>query len=620
MDTYERWKQFISSKPSFESALRFWDEESSITDKTVWKPTQEALAGSNISKALSDNDFSTYSSLLDWSLKEKAAFWDYSVNKIQLHFHTPPLTLLSQSPIDPEWFSGSVFNIVDSCFNQPDTKLALQVGKEDGSIDTLTYLELRQKTNAFCQWLKANNYNPGDRVTLFLPFSELAVVAYLALIKYGAIPILVPESFSVKELQNRMNIVDSTHVFYLPEYVYNSKLIKLIDKISKLPSQVTTVSIKEIGLEPSRDYESDYSNQYTSILFSSGTTNEPKAIPWTHLTAIKCAVDGYYHQDIRTSDNVTWTTGMGWMMAPWLIFATLINGATLSLFTGSAAHISYVEFLEKGNISILGVIPSLVKIWRSQRYMENRELTVRLFSSTGEPSNFTDYLYLMSLTDYTAPIIEYCGGTEIGGGYITGTIHQPCIPSTFTTPALGLGFCVKGVDDDWNSNKGAIYLTPPSIGLSETLLNRDHYKEYYADQPIGPNGEVLRKHGDAFQILTIPSEELPYYQCIGRPDDTMNLGGIKVSSIEIESVLNAHPEVDASAAISIREADDPEVLVVFIESKRKYPKEDLKKELNGVIRTRLNPLFRISDINYIVKIPRTASGKIMRRTLRDLYK
>src|SRR3989454_8232382 len=140
---------------------------------------------------------------------------------------------------------------------------------------------------------------------------------------------------------------------------------------------------------------------------------------------------------------------------------------------------------------------------------------IRLLASTAEPSTPEEMLYLMFLAGYK-PIIEYCGGTEIGGGYLTGTVVQPCAPSMFTTPALGLDLVI--LDDGKPAERGEGFLVPPSIGLSNDLLNYDNDREYYADVPRGPRGEVLRRHG--YRIGRIPGG---YYRHLGRIDDMLNI-------------------------------------------------------------------------------------------------
>jgi acetyl-CoA synthetase len=241
--------------------------------------------------------------------------------------------------------------------------------------------------------------------------------------------------------------------------------------------------------------------------------------------------------------------------------------------------------------------------------------SIKMFSSTGECSNSDDYLYLMSLAGYR-PIVEYCGGTEIGGGYISGTIVQPASPATFSTPSYGLDFYILD-DRGERSKNGELFIVPPSIGLSNTLLNKDHHEVYYADTPPGPRGELLRRHGDE-------TEELPggYYRGHGRADDTMNLGGIKVSSTEIERALSSVEGVVETAAVAFNPPQGgPSLLVVYVVTKPSAPTDNdlFKKEMQRAIATRLNPLFKIHDVVRVAALPRTASNKVMRRVLRNSY-
>jgi acetyl-CoA synthetase len=223
----------------------------------------------------------------------------------------------------------------------------------------------------------------------------------------------------------------------------------------------------------------------------------------------------------------------------------------------------------------------------------------------------------MSRADYRAPILEYCGGTEIGGGYVCGSMLQPASPGMFTTPALGLDFVV--LDGDSKpvpaGGTGEAFLVPPSIGLSQTLLNADHHEVYYAGCPPGPAGEPLRRHGDAMQRLPGGA-----FRARGRVDDTMNLGGIKVSSVEIEQVAEGHPAVREAAAIAVQpEGGGPERLVLFVVAENAGDRKKLRSELGAAVAGRLNPLFKVHDVVLVEALPRTASQKLMRRELRARY-
>jgi acetyl-CoA synthetase len=210
-------------------------------------------------------------------------------------------------------------------------------------------------------------------------------------------------------------------------------------------------------------------------------------------------------------------------------------------------------------------------------------------------------------------MLEYCGGTEIGGAYITGTVVQPCIPSTFTTPALGLDVVL--LDENRRpAEQGEVFIQGPSMGLSTRLLNRDHDSVYFSDAPAGKGGVPLRRHGDELQAL--PGG---YYRVAGRCDDTMNLGGIKVGCAEIERVLNSLPGVQETAAVAVPPAGGgPSRLVVFVvpASPDARSAEEFKQEFQAAIRAHLNPLFHVEEVRISASLPRTTSNKVMRRQLR----
>ena len=240
--------------------------------------------------------------------------------------------------------------------------------------------------------------------------------------------------------------------------------------------------------------------------------------------------------------------------------------------------------------------------------------SIRLLSSTGECSNPEDMRWLMEQAG-GKPVIEYCGGTEIGGGYITGTVTQPCLPGTFNTPALGLDFVI--LDDQGNTAKaGELFIVPPSIGLSTSLLNQEHHELYFANTPRDIAGRALRRHGDRMQDLGNG-----YWCGLGRADDTMNLGGIKVSSVEIEEVLRLVPGVREVAAVAASRAGGPCLLVVFAACPKQYgwSKDELLLSMQHAIKRELNPLFKIHDLVLVDALPRNGSNKVIRRLLRDQW-
>jgi acetyl-CoA synthetase len=392
-----------------------------------------------------------------------------------------------------------------------------------------------------------------------------------------------------------------------------------------------------------------------NILFSSGTTGEPKAIVWSHSTPIKCAVDGYYHQNVQTGDKVVWPTNIGWMMGPWLVYQ-LINGATIGIFNGITSTNAFCQYVEEAGMDMVGVIPSLVKAWQASDAVKDCDWScVKRFSSTGEASDPVNMLWLVSRVPGFAPVIEYCGGTEIGGSFLSSTMVQPNVPSMFSSPVLGSQLMVldeSGVTKDngqygrgpASSVSGEVALAPPCIGLSTHLLNRDHFKTYFEGMSSGPQGETLRRHGDEIEIVrskthllpvTPPdaeevdvgaSREVAYMRALGRCDDTMNIGGIKVGSVEIERACNLVEGVKESAAIAVSGPQGgPSKLVIYVVLREatndltSLDTSSLRGAMQKSIKTKLNPLFGISDVVVTDLLPRTASNKVMRRLLRDRY-
>ena len=287
--------------------------------------------------------------------------------------------------------------------------------------------------------------------------------------------------------------------------------------------------------------------------------------------------------------------------------------AQIGRYCGAPGGVECGRFVQDARVNMLGVVPSLVRAWRGSGCMEGLDWSaIRAFSSTGECSDPEDMLYLMHLAGYR-PVIEYCGGTEIGGGYITGTMMQPASPGTFSTPALGSAFEILD-EEGGPAEAGELFLRPVAMGLSRELVNADHHEVYFSGVPAVDQGR-LRRHGD--QMETLPGG---YYRARGRVDDTMNLSGIKVSSAEIEEALACLPWLIEAAAVAVVPPDGgPSRLVLFLVVGDAMPSGAPRDACQQVLSTTLNPLFRVVDAIVVDALPRTASNKVMRRVLRDRY-
>lgn len=601
-------------------------------DNFVLKPNQSVANKSNIFKMMQKHQFKDYQDFWNWSITKRAEFWDETIQNLNLIFSKKYKTVLdvSDGVETPIWLKDAQLNIVDSCFNNSPEAIALVYQKEGGKLTNVTQQKLENLVNQIANSLRQAGIKQGDAIAIDMPMTLEAVAIYLAGIKAGTPIVTIADSFTPNEIEVRLKIANPKLIFTQDYLLRAGKTLPLFDKIgqAKAPKAIVIKATNQaVNLRLGDVYWNDFlvsdtvfesvkQNPETliTVLFSSGTTGAPKAIPWNHTTPIKGASDAYYHHDIQKNEVVCWPTNLGWMMGPWLVFAALINKATIALYYGAPLDAEFGRFVQDAKVTMLGVIPSIVKHWKTSACMEGLDWNaIKCFSSTGEVSNPTEMEYLMKLAG-GKPVIEYCGGTEIGGGYVTSTLVQDNIPSTFSTQALGTEFVLLD-DENRSSKKGEVFMIPPTMGLSNTLLNRDHHQEYFEGTPNYKN-QLLRRHGDAMQQL-----ENGYYKAEGRVDDAMNLGGIKIGSVQIESVINSLDFVKESAAIAAApKGGGPSLLVVYyVEVLSTLSDEERLKKAQKIITTQLNPLFKVSDLIKIDALPRTASNKVMRRKLRADY-
>ncbi len=629
---------FQLHKLLYDTVFSDWDSKKGTP--SAWFPSEEHIQTTNIAGLMSALNLSDYEELHAWSTQNRADFWNLMVQRLGIRFKREftKIVSLSCGVESPQWLVDAKFNIADSCFNAPDDAPAIVFQPEGGTLSTITYKELNSLTNRVANALIDAGFNPGDALAIDMPMTAESVAIYLGIIKAGCVVVSIADSFAPDEIKMRLRLANAKAIFTQDYILRVERQLPLYDKVVSadapkaiaLPCRgvfVTSIQLRdgdltwEQFLSDKNEFNSVscHPSDYTNILFSSGTTGEPKVIPWTHTTPIKCAADGYLHHNIQQGDVVAWPTNIGWMMGPWLIYASLINQATIALYYGTPIGRGFGQFVQDARVNMLGVVPSLVRTWRNTECMRGLDWrAIKAYSSTGECSNPEDMLFLMSLAGYR-PIIEYCGGTEIGGGYITGTVVQPSAPATFTTPALGLDFVILD-ENGHHTDNGEVFLIPPSIGLSTELLNKEHHRVYFEGTPkvgkIGTQHTVsLRRHGDQVERLGGG-----YYRIHGRVDDTMNLAGVKVSAAEIEQTLNSVSGIRETAAIAVTPSGGgPSRLVIYavLLPRTDMAKRTLKISLQTAIKEHLNPLFKIHDVVIVDMLPRTASNKVMRRVLRE---
>lgn len=636
----DRWRRVSRDllRPGDDHALHaglfaavFADRPPEAGPAPAWSPTPDEVAATRLG-ALGV----PYPELHRRSVDDPEWFWTAALAALRIRPDDAPERVLDGLAHDPKWFPGMRLNIAEACFRDRDLDRVALVRRREGSdaLDRFTLGDLYTRAVAVARALRAHGHQPGEAWAVDMPMTADSVWIYLGVVLAGGVVVSIADSFSPREIATRLAISGAVGIFTQDVIPRGGKALPLYARVCEadaptavvLPAgEALAVDLRDgdmswaeflaaVDPDDDRPFAPKPADAYapTNILFSSGTTGTPKAIPWTHLTPIKAAADGWAHHDIHPGHVVAWPTNLGWMMGPWLIYAALLNDAAIALYEGNPGGAGFCRFVQDAGVTMLGVVPSLVRAWRASGAVDGLDWSaIRCFSSTGEASSPDDMLWLMARAGY-APVIEYCGGTEIGGGYITGTRLQPQAPSAFSTPAIGCRFVLLDDDGKPGVSEGEVGLIAPIFGSSQRLLNRDHREVYFAGMPRGPRGETLRRHGDRIAHLGAG-----YFRAQGRADDAMNLGGIKISAAEIERACAGVAGVHELAAIAHDPpGGGPSQLVLAVVADGAPPS---REALQAAIRAELNPLFKVTDVWVVEALPRTASNKVMRRVLRSRY-
>ncbi|KAL6893869.1 hypothetical protein ACP4OV_007967 [Aristida adscensionis] len=580
---------------------------------------------------------SSFNLFYRFSVEHQEVYWSLVLKELAVKFQQEPKSILSTSDRSKKggtWLHGAVLNIAECCLlpspslNWTDDSTAIvwrEEGLDDHPVNRMSLKELRSQVITVANALDTM-FQKGDRIAIDMPMTCNAVVIYLATILGGFVVVSIADSFASQEIGTRMDVSKAKAIFTQDFIIRGGKEVPLYSRVVQGTSSKAIVIPANGGYLGVTLRNGDVSwKDFVSRAAgrSSRTTGEPKAIPWTQLSPIRCTADTWAHLDVRPQDIGCWPTNLGWVMGPIILYSCFLNGATLALYHGSPLGHGFCKFVKDAGVTVLGSVPSLVKSWKAGNCTEGLDWTkIRVLGTTGEASDIDDNLWLSSRTSYK-PIVECCGGTELASSYIQGSLLRPQAFGAFSGPSMSTGFVILDehgtpYPDDLPCS-GEVGLFPLYFGATDKLLNADHNKVYFDGMPIY-KGKQLRRHGDIIQ-RTVDG----YYIVQGRADDTMNLGGIKTSSVEIERVCNrADDRLLETAAVSIKPSGGgPEHLAILVVLKDRSTRCDvnlLKSKFQRAIQKNLNPLFKVNYVKVVPEFPRTASNKLLRRVLRDQLK
>ncbi|KAM7497541.1 hypothetical protein LguiA_021955 [Lonicera macranthoides] len=637
-----------------------------------WFPSISQSISTNLGRLMETHGTKLLGASYKDPISSFSLFQKFSVQrpeeKLSILFCKAPNSILDTSDNSKPggtWFSGALMNIAEcclqstSCPRKEDDSLAI-VWRDEGYGDTdvnhTTLRELREQVMLVANALDAM-FSKGDAIAIDMPMTVNAVVLYLAIIYAGLVVVSIADSFAAKEIATRLRVSKAKAIFTQDFIVRGHRRFPLYSRV------VEAAPNKAIVIPATRK-DLNIQLRKQDLSWKDFLSRDPKAIPWTQVPPIRCAAEAWAQLDVQAGDVFCWPTNLGWVMGPVLIYSCFLSGATLALYHGSPLDFGFGKFVQlklygkmvtnmilehrlsvrsQVQVPAFASLPNSLSLWvrwshvrgnveehdgcrsdyigHSSKLSKDLENYKVLFGSTGEASNIDDDLWLSSRA-YYKPIVECCGGTELASSYVQGNLLQPQAFGAFSSASMTTGFVIldeHGIPyPEDEACVGEVGLFPLYMGATDRLLNADHEEVYFKGMPMY-KGMQLRRHGDILK-RTIGG----YFVVQGRADDTMNLSGIKTSSVEIERVCEqADESILETAAVSAAPASGgPEQLAVFVVLKKGHNTEPdmLRTKFSRAIQNNLNPLFKVSFVKIAAEFPRTASNKLLRRVLRDQLK
>ncbi len=353
------------------------------------------------------------------------------------------------------------------------------------------------------------------------------------------------------------------------------------------------------------------------LIYTSGTTGRPKGAVHTHCGfPVKAAQDIYQAMDLKAGETLYWMTDMGWMMGPWLVFGSLLVGATMVFYDGAPDYPGpdrVWKLVKNHRITHLGVSPTLIRslMAHGPEPVRRHDISsLRAVCSTGSPWDPQSWMWTFEhVLEGRKPILNYSGGTEISGGILCGNFFTPLKPCAFSGPVPGMDADV--VDENGQPVRGAVgelVIRQPWIGMTRGFWqDRERYLDTYWRRFEG-----VWVHGD---FAAIDDDGLWYL--LGRSDDTIKVAEKRLGPAEVEAVVNAHPLVGDSVAIGVpHPVKGQEVAIFCVLRDPRAGSDELREEIKDLVAQALGKALRPQEVRFTAALPKTRNAKVMRRVVR----
>ncbi|MGH7762121.1 MAG: AMP-binding protein [Candidatus Dormibacteraceae bacterium] len=622
-----------------------------VIGDVMWEPSPEVISKSRLKRFMDQHGIETFAELLKRADDDIEWFWDAAIRDVDIAFyrHYDKVVDLSEGKPWARWWIGGRMNIVQSCLDRhrgtkSSDKLAIIWEGEPGEVRKVTYRELDQQVCKLAGVLRRLGVRRGDRVGVFMPMCPEVAISLLAIAKIGAVIIPLFSGYGPEAISSRLRDGEAKLVICADGFYRRGQVVPMKETLDKALVSCPTVTrvimhrrvVREVPWTHGRDYvwevvvedESDRTETHDldpedplMIIYTSGTTGKPKGCLHVHGGfPIKTAQDMAHGFDVGADDTVFWYTDIGWMMGPWLIFGSLILGATMVLYEGTPDYPAadrLWRMVALHGVTVLGVSPTLIRglMSHGDEVPAHHDLTtLRILGGTGEPWNPEPFQWFFkNIGGGRIPVINYTGGTEISGGILCGNVITHLRPTAFAGPVPGIAADV--LDADGRSVRGEVgelAIRNPWPGMTRGFWgDKQRYLDTYWSRFEG-----VWVHGDWAYVD--PEDGLWYV--LGRSDDTIKIAGKRLGPAEVESVLVGHPWVSEAAAIGVPDELKGEVLVCFVILRpNRKGSDELAAELQDVVAGALGKPLRPKAIHFVADLPRTRNAKILRRVVRSVY-
>ncbi len=624
-------------------------------ENRVFAPPAELVKSASIS------GMDAYKALCAEAARDYEGFWAGLARK-NLHWHRPFTKVLDESNAPfYKWFEDGQLNVSYNCLDVhlqdgSADKVAIIFEADNGDVTKVTYRELHHKVCQFANGLKSLGVKKGDRVVIYMPMSVEGVVAMQACARIGATHSVVFGGFSAKSLQERIIDAGAVAVITADEQVRGGKHLALkaiVDEAIRMGGCSTLKNLivyrrtgGKVEMVPGRDmYMHDLAAGQAAecepewvsaehplfILYTSGSTGTPKGVQHSSGGFLMWAAQSMrWSFDIRPSDVFWCTADIGWVTGhSYVAYGPLAVGTTQIVFEGIPVYPNagrFWDMIQRHKCSVFYTAPtairSLIKAAAADENVHPKRYdlsSLRILGSVGEPINPEAWIwYYKNIGGERCPVVDTWWQTETGGHMINPLPGAtPMVPGSCTLPLPGIQIAIVDEvgNEVQNGQGGMLVVKRPWPSMIRTIWNDpERFKKNYFPPELG--GAYLAGDG------AIRSEENGYFTITGRIDDVLNVSGHRMGTMEIESALVANPLVAEAAVVGKPDDTTGESICAFVVLKRSRPLDDeakqIAQDLRNWVAKEIGPIAKPKEIRFGDNLPKTRSGKIMRRLLRTL--